>query len=146
MGSGKHSSPRQAGALVLEALTAIAVFSIGVLGTLALHARSIGHIDDARYREEATRLAVSLIGTMRAEDPATLATRYDREGGGDGYAAFARLARRLPGADLDGNAPDVRVASGPSAASRTVSVTVHWQRPGTPSRHRYAATAVIARN
>jgi len=137
-------SVRQAGALVLEALTAVAVFSIGVLGTLALHARSIEHIDDSLHRAEAARLATSLIGTMRAEDAATLTQRYDRQG--DGYAAFARLARRLPGTDLEGNAPDVRIAGGPSAASRTVSVTVHWQRPGTSSRHRYAATAVLARN
>ena len=144
MGSGGASSLRQAGALVLEALTAIALFSIGVLGTLALQARSIEHVDDAQYRGEAARLAVSLIGTMRAEDPATLATRYNREGGGAAYATFARLARRLPGADLEGNAPDVRIASGPSAASRTVSVTLHWQRPGAPSRHRYEASAVIA--
>jgi hypothetical protein len=54
--------------------------------------------------------------------------------------------RRLPGADVEANAPDVRVAGGPSAASRTVSVTVHWQRPGAPARHHYAATAVIGRN
>jgi type IV pilus assembly protein PilV len=146
VGNGNRPPARQGGALVLEALMAVAVFSIGVLGTIALHARSQGHIDDARYRGEATRLAVSLIGTMWAEDPATLATRYDRDRGGDGYAAFARLARRLPGTDIAGNEPDVRVASGPSAASRSVSVTVHWQRPGTALRHRYAATAVIGHN
>jgi type IV pilus assembly protein PilV len=142
---GKPRPGRQRGALVLEALVAIAVFAIGVLGTIALHGRAIGHIDDARYRGEAARLAQSLIGTMWAEDPSGLASRYDRERG-DGYAAFARLARRLPGADLAGNAPDVRVASGPSAASRTVSVIVHWERPGAAARHRYAATAVIGRN
>ena len=137
---------RHAGALLLEALTALAVFSIGVLGVVTLHARSIAHIDDARNREEAARLAVSLLGVMRAEDPATLAARYDRAGDGPGYAEFAHRVRRLPGADAQANAPEVRIAPGPSAASRTVSVTVHWQRPGAPARHQYAATAVIARN
>jgi type IV pilus assembly protein PilV len=131
---------------VLEALTAVAVFSIGVLGIVALHARSMAHIDNARYREEAARLAISLVATMWAEDPAALAARYDRAGGGAGYADFSRRVRRLPGADVEANAPDVQVAGGPSAASRTVSVTVHWQRPGAPARHHYAATAVIARN
>ena len=132
---------------MLEALAAIAVFSIGVLGVLALIARSMGSVDDARHREEAARLAASLIGAMWAEDPSALAARYDRAGGGTGYADFARRARRLPGADVDANAPEVRVEAGPSAASRTVSVTLYWQRPGAPSRHRYAATAVVvARN
>ena len=144
MASAGRSPPRPTGALVLEALTAVAVFSLGVLGMVALHARSMGHIDDARHRDEAARLAASLIGTMRAEDPAALAERYGR--GGAGYADFARRVRRLPGADLAVNAPEIQVAGGPSAASRTVSVTVHWQRPGAPARHHYAATAVIARN
>ncbi len=133
---------------MLEALAAIAVFSIGVLGMLALIARSMGHVDDARHREEAARLAASLIGAMWAEDPSALAVRYDSAGagGGAGYADFARRARRLPGADVEANAPEVRVEGGPSAASRTVSVTLYWQRPGAASRHRYAATAIVARN
>ena len=146
MDNGRAPAQPQDGALVLEALIAVAVFSIGVLGTLALHARSIGHIDDARYRGEAARLAHALIGTMWTEDPASLAARYDADRAGNGYESFARLAHRLPGADIPANAPEVRVGDGPSATSRTVSVTVHWQRPGTAARHHYVATAVIGHN
>jgi type IV pilus assembly protein PilV len=137
---------RQRGGLLLEALIGLAVFSIGVLGIVALHAQSVRHLNDARNRDDAAHLAQSLIASMWAEDPATLAEHYDQERGGDGYVRFARLARRLPGTDLAGNAPDVRVTGGPSAASRAVSVAVHWQMPGDPIGHRYAITAVIGRN
>jgi type IV pilus assembly protein PilV len=142
-----HSSPQRAGgALLLEALTAIAIFSVGVLGTVAISAQSMGHIDAARYRGEAARLALSQLAAMAAEDPALLAERYDSERGGAGHAAFARLAQRLPGASVAGNAPSVRVTSGPSLASRSVTVTLRWQMPGTAIAHRYAATGVIGRN
>jgi type IV pilus assembly protein PilV len=131
---------------VLEALTAVAVFSIGVLATIALHARSLGHVDDARCRGEAERLAHTLIATMWATDPASLAARYGSDRNGDGYAEFVRLARRLRGADTPANAPEVRIADGPAAASRSVSIVVYWQAPGAAIRHRYAVTAAIGRN
>jgi len=88
----------QRGALLLEALTAIAVFSIGILGIVALYAQAIRHVNDAQYRSEAAHLAHSLIGRMWADDPAALAVRYHAQNGGDGYAAwhFACRAQRSP--------------------------------------------------
>ena len=136
----------QRGALLLEALTAIAVFSIGILGIVALYAQAIRHVNDAQYRSEAAHLAHSLIGRMWADDPAALAVRYHAQNGGDGYAAFSRLALRLPGAEIPGNAPEVRVANGPSAGSRSVTVTVRWQLPGEPLAHHYGVSGVIGRN
>ena len=138
----KHTANAQRGALVLEALTAVAVFSFGVLGTLALHAQAMRAIDDARYRTEAVNLAQTLIATMWASDAATLASRYSGAGG-EGYAAFARLARRLPGTELPGNAPIVSVDAGPSAASRRVKVTLRWQMPAESVARRYDAIAII---
>jgi len=138
----KQTANAQRGALVLEALTAVAVFSFGVLGTLALHAQAMRAIDDARYRTEAVNLAQTLIATMWASDAATLASRYSGAGG-EGYAAFARLARRLPGAELPGNAPIVSVDAGPSAASRRVKVTLRWQMPAESVARRYDAIAII---
>ncbi len=136
----------QRGALLLDALAAAAVLSFGVLGTVSLHAQAIRHIQGAQYRSEAVRLAHALVGRMWTEDPALLAERYDDRAGGAGYAAFSRLTHRLPGAELPGNAPEVRVEPGPLPASRKVTIKVQWQLPGEPAAHRYGVTAVVSRN
>jgi type IV pilus assembly protein PilV len=132
--------------LLLEALTALLLFSIGVLGTVGLQAHTIRHVNDAHHRGEAAHLAQTLIARMWADDPRTLADRYDSRRDGEGYRQFAVLALRLPGASLAGNAPAVEVGVGPSAASQTVSVTVRWQLPGETLPHRYSVSAVIGRN
>ena len=136
----------QRGLLLIETLTAILLFSVGVLGTVALQAHAIRHINDAQIRSEAAHLAHSLIARMWADDPRTLVERYDSGRGGDGYRDFAALALRLPGAARASNAPDVQIGRGPSIASQAVSVTVRWQLPGETQSHRYSSSAVIGRN
>ena len=136
----------QRGMMLLESLIAIAIFSIGVLGNVALHAQVIRHVHAAQCRSEATHLVQSLIGRMATEDPTALAARYDSALGGDGYLEFARAAQRLPGAGRAGNAPEVRVDAGPAPSSRKVTVAVHWQLPGEPVAHRHGTAAVIGRN
>ena len=133
----------QRGALLLDALAAIAVFSIGVLGCVTLQALAIRHVHAAHCRSEAAHLVQALVGRMAAENPATLAARYDGEAGGEGYAAFSRLARRLPGADRPANAPQLGVTPGPTPGSRRVTVAVHWQLPGETTAHRHGATVVV---
>ena len=135
---------RVCGAFLLEALVAAAVFAVGVLGTVAFHAAALREIDAARDRTEAAGLTLGLFARMWSEDPASLEARY--AAGGDGYAAFARLARRLPGSEHAGNAPTIRVTAGPSGRSRIVTATVRWQRPDSRGAHRFAATTVVGVN
>jgi hypothetical protein len=132
------------GAFLLEAVVAAAVFAVGMLGTVAFHAAALREIDAARDRSEAAGLALALFARMWTEDPATLEARYAT--GGEGYADFARLARRLPGSERAENAPAIRVDAGPSARSRTVSVTMRWRRPDSRGALRFAATAIIGTN
>ena len=136
----------QRGALLLDAVAAIAVFAIGSLGCITLQAHAIRHVHAGHCRSEAAHLVQALVGRMRAEDPAALAARYDARTGGAGYTAFSRLALRLPGADNPGNAPELRVEQGPAPGSRRVTVGVHWQLPGEPVAHRHGATVVIGGN
>lgn len=140
------SAATQRGALLLESLTAIAVFSIGVLGNIALQAQAIRHVHAAHCRSEAAHLVQALVGRMWTDDPATLAARYDATAGGQGYVAFSSLALRLPGGNIAGNAPEVRIEPGPGPSSRRVTVAVHWQLPGETAAHRHGATAVIGHN
>ena len=49
-----HAGRRtQRGGFLLEALVGILIFTLGVLGLLALQGRAIGYSSDAQYRGEA---------------------------------------------------------------------------------------------
>jgi type IV pilus assembly protein PilV len=132
----------QRGALLLEALIALAVFAVGILGELAVFAQAIRHVANAQCRSEAAALVQGLVGTMWADDPAALGAHYDSQAGA-GYAEFARRARRLPGGERAGNAPEIGVDAGPDPLRRKVAITVHWQLPGEPAAHDYRITTVI---
>jgi type IV pilus assembly protein PilV len=136
---------QQRGALLLDALIALAVCAVGVLGEVAVFAQAIRNVENAHCRSVAAELAQALVGRMWAEDPAALATHYDAQAGA-GYAGFVRELRRLPGADRPGNAPEIGVAAGAGPASRRVTIAVHWQLPGEPAAHRYGLVTVIGRN
>ena len=141
------ASPRlQHGSFILEALIAILIFSFGVLGIVGLEAQSIRHINEAQYRGEAVYLANSVISRMWADDPATLAAKY--QSGGAGYSAFAELVKALPGVTDTANQPQITVAAGPSVGSSLVTVSVFWVMPGetTAEQHNYTTNAVVGLN
>ncbi len=55
---------RQSGSFLLEALIAILIVALGVLGSVGLLARSMQDVDDAKFRGEAAYLANSIIDQM----------------------------------------------------------------------------------
>ena len=57
----------QQGVMLLEALVAIAVFSIGVLGLIGLQSAAIKNTDEARQRAAAAFFANQIIGSMWAD-------------------------------------------------------------------------------
>ena len=70
-----HSRPvSQRGSMLLEALIAILLFSMGILGLMGLQAIALKNTADAKYRTEAAFLANQIIGQMWADNPANLAT------------------------------------------------------------------------
>jgi type IV pilus assembly protein PilV len=50
----------QGGFMIIEALIAILIFSLGILGMIAMGGVAIGAQSDARYRTDATRLAENM--------------------------------------------------------------------------------------
>jgi type IV pilus assembly protein PilV len=146
-----HWRKTQRGLMLLEVLVAVMVFSIGILGIVGLQAASIRHVNDAQYRGEAIFLANALVSQMWADDrtatdPTYLEVTYGDTGSGAGYAAFKEMAKRLPGTELSGNAPAIKVAPGPTPTSSVVTVTVSWQLPGEQTAHNFSTSAVIGRN
>jgi len=143
--------------MLIEALIAILIFSVGVLGLIGLQSTATKASGEARYRSEAALLANELIGRMWASDrnAVNLQAAYDSTVNGSAFQAWAwvgvsgtpgtqtapaqnTVLKTLPGAQA--NLPVVTVspvsrtvisASGKSSTVTTaqVSVTVKWQAP-----------------
>ena len=133
----------QRGAFLIEALMAVLVVSIASAGLFTLMANLLRTSSESLLRAEAVELAAAAVGRMAAESPATLADRYDASAGAPGFVALATAARRLPGVTAVANLPTVTVAPGPSAGTRSVSVTVRWQAPSDSTVHRTSMTTVV---
>ena len=136
------------GSFMLEALIAILIVALGVLSTVGLYARSVQHVDDAKFRGEAALLASSLIGQMWLSDahPEALSVNFDSGSAGPGYAEFAAMvAQRLP----NSVAPTVTVSAGPNVSSSRVDILIQWKHPGDnldPTLRKFAANATIGTN
>jgi type IV pilus assembly protein PilV len=113
----------QHGFAMLEALIAIVVFSVGVLGIMGVQAQMIKHTADAKYRAEASYIAQQRLGMMWG-NPAAAATHI---------GAVVDVSGRLPGGQLTVTQPVV---------IGDYVVTVTWQQPGQDA-HRFTTIARI---
>lgn len=146
--------------MLLEALIAILVFSLGILTVVALQATSIKLTGDAKYRTNATLLANQLIGRMwvRTDAAGTLKTNF--EPGGSAYNTWLAEVSGpdgLPGVVAASGAttstlPTVAIVTTPVAGVGEVSditITLFWRTPEMPlgaPGHRHVVTTQIARN
>lgn len=132
--------------ILIEALVAILIFAIGILGIIALQAQTLQQVGDAKFRIDAANLAEQLLGQMWADDhtTATLQSKY-ASGNGSTYLAWRSVVQdRLPGANK--MAPVVNIVSDSSTSDTkksTVTVTVYWQPPGSMTPHNYTAITQI---
>jgi type IV pilus assembly protein PilV len=129
------TSRHQQGSFLLEALIAIMIVALGVLGSVGMLARSVQDMDDAKNRGEAAYLANMLIGQMWLSDRTTanLDTQYSSTlGTGAGYLDFKTMVeQRLPNADQ--YLQEVVVNPGPipaNLASSVVTISIYWCPPG----------------
>jgi type IV pilus assembly protein PilV len=75
------SAPRQGGFFLIEAMVAILIFALGILGLVAMGGTAVSSQSDAQYRTEASSLADAIAGevalgidrTSEASKAATLA-------------------------------------------------------------------------
>lgn len=160
----------QRGGFLLEALIGILIFTLGVLGLVALQARAISYTSDAQYRGEAAYLANAYVSKMWADDRTTLATRYLAPGQAEYDALQQAVFARLPGAALLPNNPSVAIiqpAPGASlpdargdgtgitltAGGSLVTVIISWRQPKLEDSvnpageiHNYTMSSIIAHN
>jgi type IV pilus assembly protein PilV len=139
--AGMHR--KQGGVMLLEALVAILLFSIGILAVVGMQATAVQDLSQAKYRSEAAFLSDQLISEMWGNS-ANVA-QYAWGGAGTPPAEIASwvgtVQNRLPGAtDFP---PTIAVTP-----ANQVTVTVRWRAPREKGEnappHRYSTVAYIS--
>lgn len=145
----------QRGFMMVEALVAILVFSLGILGVVGMQARSVQMMSEATLRAQAAQHASELIAEMWTVDPSALGTLFSSNPAGARYTQWrSRVdsgSTALPGAASlppEVTVATVQVAYPPTLAfgnqtATTVTVTVRWQSPGAAAASSYTTTAMI---
>lgn len=128
--------------MLLEALMAILIFSVGILAIVGMQAAAVNAVGDAKYRSDATILANELIGRMWASDraTATLQTAFNSPSGASYSSWLASVQTTLPGVSA-GVAPPPTVAID---AAGTATVTLYWKAPNEPATNPAHIHIVIA--
>ena len=112
----------QQGAILLEALMAVLIFSFGILALAGLQGAMVKNTTDSNYRSEASYIAQQQLGRMWA-DPNNLVNHL-------GTTSIASL-------------PNGSMVVTQPIADRVV-VTITWQTPG-ESQHNFQANAYVLR-
>ena len=132
----------QRGVTLVESLIALLVFSVGVLGLVALNASSARIGLDARLRTEAALLADDLVARMIASNRATV--QADFATGGPRFAEWLAGRVRAPASGLP--AGDAAVTfSAVGGEPLSVRIVVTWQPPARAVRDASGAARAESR-
>ena len=117
----------QQGVVLLEALIAILVFSMGVLAIVGLQATMIKNTNDTQYRSQASNIAQQKIGLIWADpDPTRI-----------GWVSPVE-----EDTDISNLLPDGTLSIAMPAAGEYM-VTVTWKQPGDSEIHNLSTTAYV---
>ncbi|RFP19629.1 MULTISPECIES: hypothetical protein [unclassified Duganella] len=135
----RRSTRRQGGIALLEALLAIVILGIGLLGTIGLQARAYSALSDASLRAEATLAGEKLLGTMNADSNNLL--NYGAIEGGAATAATQpwvdETKAAIPGAIIG-------VVVVPQQLRIQVAISIKWKRKAGDTLNQHLVTSYIA--
>jgi len=132
---------RQAGIALLEALVAVVLLGLGLLGVIGLQARSYSALADTSMRAEATMAADKLLGVMAA-DQANVNGYVLAMGGTPGSRLapwYEETRRQIPGAGIQ-----VDVLQVPNSSRTRVTITIAWARKANTAANRHVITFYLA--
>lgn len=142
-----HISKRENGVMLIEALIAILIFSIGILAVVGMQSTAIRNVTDAKVRSDAGFLVDELMSQIWTDKGNINAYAYPGSGAVPARLTgwIARVNQRLPGA-----VPPKVVITGGTPAGGLVQITVFWQLPqeatlGIPP-HQHMLLATVAYN
>jgi|GEM_PF-191232 len=160
---GRPSMQASKGVFLLEALIAILIFSLGLLGLVAMSAVAISAQSDAQYRAEAAKFANEILSEIwvnvdRTTAPTvatSLATFVHQPGGAacpfagavsasplvTSWEARVLATSGLPGASAAGQQILVDTTAG--TGFNRVTVTVCWQAPQDRAPRRHIAIGYV---
>ena len=135
----------QSGVVLLEALIAILIFSLGILAIIGLQAQSIRNSAEAKFRADASYLANQIIGRMWADRANITSYAFQPTGTNCSFggantpyaerdAWVTSVTRALPGA----TAANQQIIIG---ANNLVTVTICWV--SNTGQHNYSVTTQI---
>jgi type IV pilus assembly protein PilV len=131
----------QRGVALLEALLAILILAVGLLGTIGLQARAYAALSDASMRAEATIATERLLGLMNSDQAnlgqyalALAATPSDRLA-----VWYADTVAAVPGASIV-----ITVTPLAGSTRNAVVATISWTRKAGGPTNKHAVTAYIA--
>lgn len=130
---------RQRGIALLEAMLAIVILGIGLLGTIGLQARAYSALSDASLRAEATLAGEKLLGMMNADTNNLL--NYGATEGGTATAATQpwvdETKAAIPGASIG-------VVVTPQQLRVQVDIAIKWKRKAGDVPNQHLVTSYIA--
>jgi len=137
---------KQKGSMLLEALIAILIFSMGILALMGMQVTAINTVSEAKYRSDAGFLTNRIIGQIWA-DRANLASyacnpcTTTGTGNADTRAWATEIqsgATQLPGVTDAANQPTITLG-----ASNQVQVQIFWQAPNATAQRNHLVIAYI---
>jgi len=129
---------RQQGIAMVEAMVAILLLAIGLIGTVGMQARAVAALNEAGQRAEATMAAEKLLGVMNA-DAANLANYALAPNGTPTPAILPWVTETrtyIPGAKLS-------VVLTPQIRRTQVDITIKWTRKAGDAENQHLVTAYI---
>lgn len=138
----------QGGMALIEALVAVFIFSIGLLGLVASQAAAVKAQGDAKKRADAGFIANQIAGDLWGWPAANLSACAGSFSAGalgcTGAPWGDRVEQSLPGGLAVVDVTPLAVAMGGAGAQITITLT--WHTPGVSEEHRYVQIANITSN
>ncbi len=138
--------PRQRGVMLIEALLAILIFSIGILAVVGMQSLAIKDVAQSKYRSEAAFLVEELVAQMWTDNGNLAAYQYS--GTGTPPARLQTWVQRV-NSKLPGNLKPVVTITGATAQGGSVEIDMFWQLPDEanqspqPAPHKYTVLASV---
>ncbi len=141
---------RQGGSVILEAMIAMLIFSVGILGLIGMQATAVANVSDAKYRADATFFADQIIGQMWASrvsaTTASGVTSYtiDPSFTWPGGTPNPVVTTWAGASGVAGSLPNAGATIAIDAAShQQATVTIWWQPPKAAASHVHTAVAYV---